>query len=37
MHVLLGGNSVRTVGVGTPLTGPQPYDVEAAVQFNYRY
>src|SRR5262249_11714654 len=29
--------STLGVGVVTPVTGPRPFDVEAQVQFNYRF
>jgi hypothetical protein len=31
------GPSTLTLGVGAPVTGPRAFDVEAIVQFNYRY
>jgi hypothetical protein len=30
-------NAVLTAGVAFPITGPEPYDVEAIAQFNYRF
>ncbi|MBI3408963.1 MAG: hypothetical protein HY040_11485 [Planctomycetes bacterium] len=38
VHLGLGsGRSVLSLGVATPITGPRPYDVEAFVQFNFRF
>jgi hypothetical protein len=36
-HLGLPWQSVLTLGVNTPVTGPRPYGVEAIVQFNYRF
>jgi hypothetical protein len=36
-HFVFHKKSVLTVGVATPVTGPQPFDVEAIVQFNYKF
>jgi hypothetical protein len=33
----LNGRSTLALAVVTPVTGPKPYDVEALVQFNYRF
>jgi hypothetical protein len=37
VNVLLGMNSTLGVAVGTPVTGPRPFDVEAVVTFNVRF
>jgi hypothetical protein len=37
VHIGLGDQGSLTVGVGTPLTGPQPFDYEGIVQFNFRF
>lgn len=36
-HFIFNQRSIFTVGVATPVTGPQPFDVEAIAQFNYRF
>jgi hypothetical protein len=36
-HFVLNRHAVLTLGVCTPVTGPQPFDVEGIVQFNYRF
>lgn len=36
-HFILNQRSIFTVGAATPVTGPQPFDVEGIAQFNYRY
>lgn len=33
----IGQRSTLALGVVTPVTGPKPFDVEALVQFNYRF
>ncbi len=30
-------SATLAIGVGTPVTGPQPYDLEVLVQFNWRF
>jgi hypothetical protein len=37
LHVGVLRNSVLTVGVATPITGPRPFGVEAFALFNWRY
>jgi len=38
VHVgLFGGRPLLTFGAVAPITGPRPFDVEAFVQFNYRF
>ncbi len=37
VHLGLGERASLTVGATTPLTGPQPYDAEGIVQFNFRF
>lgn len=37
VHMGLGDRSLLTLGVATPVTGPRVFDVEAIVQFNYRF
>jgi hypothetical protein len=37
VHLGLGEQSMLTLGVATPVTGPRPFDVEAIVQFNWRF
>lgn len=37
VHVGLGDRASLTAGFGTPMTGPQPFDAEAIVQFNLRF
>ena len=36
-HIFLTDRALFTFAVGLPVTGPQPYDVEAAALFNYRF
>jgi hypothetical protein len=36
-HIDIGRSATLTVGVATPVTGPRVFDVEALVQFNYRF
>ena len=36
-HFIVRQRGIVTLGVATPLTGPQPFDVEAIAQFNLRY
>jgi hypothetical protein len=36
VHTLI-GNSILTLGVSTPVTGPKLYGVEAIAQFNWRF
>lgn len=31
------GRSIVTLGIATPITGPQPFDLEAIAQVNFRY
>jgi len=38
VHLGLGqGNTVLSIGVATPVTGPRPMDIEAFVQLNFRF
>jgi len=37
VHLGLGPRSTLTLGLATPITGPRPFDVEAVVQFNWRF
>jgi hypothetical protein len=37
VHIGLGEQGSLTMGVGMPVTGPQPFDYEGIVQFNYRF
>ncbi len=37
VHLGLGDRTSLTVGASTPLTGPQPFDAEGIVQFNFRF
>lgn len=37
VHVGLGDFSTVTLGVGIPMSGPQPFDVEGIAQFNLRF
>jgi hypothetical protein len=37
VHFGLCRSSVLTLGMATPVTGPQPFDVEAIAQFNFRF
>jgi hypothetical protein len=37
VHIGLGDRASLTVGASTPLTGPQPFDGEGVVQFNFRF
>ncbi len=37
IHIGLGDSSDITAALAIPLTGPQPYDIEAVVQYNYRF
>lgn len=36
-HFQFGERSTLTLGIGTPVTGPKPYDLEAMVQFNWLF
>lgn len=36
-HAIFAQRAILTMGVVTPITGPKMFDVEALVQFNYRY
>ena len=35
VHFGIGCRSLLTIGVNTPITGPQPYDFEAIAQINF--
>jgi hypothetical protein len=37
VHIDVRRRSTLTLAVGEPVTGPKPYDVEVAVQFNFRF
>jgi hypothetical protein len=37
VHVGIGARSLLTTAVVVPLTGPKPFDIEAVVQFNFRF
>jgi hypothetical protein len=38
VHLGLGqGNTILSIGVVTPVTGPRPMDIEAFVQLNFRF
>ncbi|HMF12017.1 MAG TPA: hypothetical protein VKE94_06910, partial [Gemmataceae bacterium] len=37
VHFGMGQGSLLTLGVATPVTGPRVFDVEAIVQFNFRF
>jgi hypothetical protein len=37
VHVGLGHRSTLSLGVGTPITGPRPFDVEGLAQLNFRF
>jgi hypothetical protein len=37
LHVGVGRRSLVTFALGTPVTGPRPFDLEAITQFNYRW
>lgn len=36
-HVIFNQRSILTIGLANAVTGPQPFDVEAIAQFNYRF
>lgn len=37
VHFGVGASSVLTTGIGVPVTGPQPYDIQAFAQLNFRF
>jgi hypothetical protein len=37
LNLEIRGNSLFTIGLATPTTGPRPFDVEAIALFNYRF